>query len=372
MRAQRQEPGKSCDYTSQERHKLSEIDFLWPIIQEFMHQEITIIGGSIAGLILGVKLCNAKIPVEINEAGTFPRHRVCPEIITAEGLALLNKIVDIGPITVGPGIRKVTWFFKDRPILTKRLWKPCRAISRYLLDQKLGQLFEEKDGNLRINEGVAGTFARERQIIAYRDHDHESAWSALKGYAYGMHKSNRCDMEVHLGHNAYGLVIPVDKHCFNILVIFKATDQSKGELHEMLISELEHRNMHSLQKRLELSWLEPATFCLSRGLVFQPMEKDPEMMNIGKLSPLIPPIVSNAITAQVKHALACLPHLIDYTEGKKSWQETVKFSNQEIAQKHYNLFLMSRRFPDGLVNPTRQPAFIEHLTRSRLWPIRWL
>jgi len=38
---------------------------------------VTIVGGGLAGLTLGVGLRRRQVPVTIIEAGHYPRHRVC-------------------------------------------------------------------------------------------------------------------------------------------------------------------------------------------------------------------------------------------------------------------------------------------------------
>jgi flavin-dependent dehydrogenase len=44
---------------------------------------ITIIGGGLAGLTLGIVLRRREVPVTMIEAGHYPRHRVCGELSVA-------------------------------------------------------------------------------------------------------------------------------------------------------------------------------------------------------------------------------------------------------------------------------------------------
>src|SRR5262249_29714111 len=63
---------------------------------------ITIIGGGLAGLTLGIGLRRQGIPATIWEAGHYPRHRVCGEFISGDGqdslkrLGLWEHIVEAG------------------------------------------------------------------------------------------------------------------------------------------------------------------------------------------------------------------------------------------------------------------------------------
>src|SRR5215469_18650464 len=53
---------------------------------------ITIVGGGLAGLSLGIGLRNRGVPATILEAGTYPRHRVCGEFISGRGQTVLSKL----------------------------------------------------------------------------------------------------------------------------------------------------------------------------------------------------------------------------------------------------------------------------------------
>ena len=55
-------------------------------------QAITIVGGGLAGLTLGIGLRRKGIPVAIREAGHYPRHRVCGEFISGRGLQTLDRL----------------------------------------------------------------------------------------------------------------------------------------------------------------------------------------------------------------------------------------------------------------------------------------
>ena len=56
------------------------------------HKPITIIGGGLAGLTLGIGLRQREVPVTIWEAGNYPRHRVCGEFISGNGQAVLERL----------------------------------------------------------------------------------------------------------------------------------------------------------------------------------------------------------------------------------------------------------------------------------------
>src|SRR6185295_3071178 len=57
-----------------------------------MARTITIVGGGLAGLTLGIGLRQRGIPVAIWEASGYPRHRVCGEFISGNGPAVLQRL----------------------------------------------------------------------------------------------------------------------------------------------------------------------------------------------------------------------------------------------------------------------------------------
>jgi menaquinone-9 beta-reductase len=53
---------------------------------------VTIVGGGLAGLTLGIALRRRNIPVTVWESGAYPRHRVCGEFISGRGQAVLEYL----------------------------------------------------------------------------------------------------------------------------------------------------------------------------------------------------------------------------------------------------------------------------------------
>src|SRR5437762_6892219 len=104
-------------------------------------KEITIIGGGLGGLWLGLRLRERNVPVTILEAGEYPRHRVCGEFIA--GL----DAITIGRLGLEPVLadalrhREVAWFIGARPARIQELPSPALGISRHALDARLAEAF---------------------------------------------------------------------------------------------------------------------------------------------------------------------------------------------------------------------------------------
>ena len=57
-----------------------------------MRRALTIAGGGLAGLSLGIALRSRGVPVRVVEAGSYPRHRVCGEFISGIADAELDAL----------------------------------------------------------------------------------------------------------------------------------------------------------------------------------------------------------------------------------------------------------------------------------------
>src|SRR5438105_13624533 len=97
---------------------------------------ITIVGGGLAGLTLGIGLRRTGVPVTIWEAGHYPRHRVCGEFISGEGqdalsrLGLRDSLIDAGAIPA----RTATFFLGDLQSPIRSLPVPALCLSRFEMD----------------------------------------------------------------------------------------------------------------------------------------------------------------------------------------------------------------------------------------------
>ncbi len=72
---------------------------------------ITIVGGGLAGLTLGIGLRQRGIPVTVWEAGHYPRHRVCGEFISGRGQDVLDAA----------GLAELVSRRREQPSPTRRL-----------------------------------------------------------------------------------------------------------------------------------------------------------------------------------------------------------------------------------------------------------
>src|SRR5436190_7443798 len=104
---------------------------------------ITIVGGGLAGLTLGIGLRRSGVPVELWEAGHYPRHRVCGEFVSGRGLETLARLGLTAKLRKAGAIDASTVaFFSSRQSSTPRaLPQNALCLSRYVFDHFLAEEF---------------------------------------------------------------------------------------------------------------------------------------------------------------------------------------------------------------------------------------
>src|SRR5437588_11140978 len=102
---------------------------------------ITIVGGGLAGLSLGIGLRQRGIPVVVWEAGHYPRHKVCGEFISGRGQDTLARLGLPDPFfEAGATLARSAAFFstqKKSPVRT--LASPAICLSRFKMDALLAE-----------------------------------------------------------------------------------------------------------------------------------------------------------------------------------------------------------------------------------------
>ena len=108
----------------------------WFVASSGMQRMITIAGGGLAGLSLGIALQKRGVPVTLHEAGSYPRHRVCGEFISGVSPETLDSL-GIGHVFEdAERHRSTAWFFRGRKIFSDQLPSGL-GISRFTLDKDL-------------------------------------------------------------------------------------------------------------------------------------------------------------------------------------------------------------------------------------------
>lgn len=289
-----------------------------------MQRTITIVGGGIAGLTLGIGLRQRKVPVVVYEVGHYPRHRVCGEFISGSGTAVLRHLEIWNHfLSEGPRQATATAFFAGRRCLFRQLLpQPAFCLSRFKLDYLLAELFQQRGGQLLQGsrwkgppeEGVVFANGREVQptVEGWR-------YYGLKVHARGVEMTN--DLEMHLTDQGYVGMCGVEDNETNICGLFRRGTQLSHSASAGRV-QLAGTGDSVLAARVsQAEWLEDS-FCSVAGLSLTPRRAGTRTsLCIGDALTMIAPLTGNGMSMAVESAEVAMDPLAAFSSGRSDWHE---------------------------------------------------
>ena len=328
-------------------------------------RSIEIIGGGLAGLSLGLALRRSAVPVTLAEAGGYPRHRVCGEFITGLSRTTLARL-GLAPFLHDALLHhEVAWFINGRLARRQRLPSPARAISRHRLDARLADAFVAAGGELHTHTRGPAEEAAGRVFTTGRRRS-SSSWLGLKIHACDL--PLRCDLELHLGENAYvGLTRVEDGHV-NICGLFRRREIStKGA--ELILAYLRAADLLPLAERLAGATFHADSFSAVAAVGFDRQVADRSRVALGDACAMTPPFTGNGMAMAFQGAEAALDPLLAYARGRIEWPETRGAIHQALERRFRVRLAAADLLHPFLLRPPRQ-RWTGRLARIGLLPLR--
>jgi hypothetical protein len=334
---------------------------------------ITIVGGGLAGLTLGIGLRQRGITVAIFEAGHYPRHRVCGEFISGNGPAVLERLGLLPLVERAGAIRVHSAMFiagaNHSP--ARQLTAPALGLSRYLLDSTLANEFQRLGGELHSgsryhfptsqNEALSTSpnaattspsLPRSGGEAALRAHGKNSfdvqrsafdvrrsqcdgdgiirasgrrpqstqngwRWFGLKAHARNVNLA--ADLEMHVSDDNYVGVSRINGGEVNICGLFRGRP---GETRESAFDLLRGAPGSPLREKLAHAQFDEHSFCSIAGLSLTPHRAvDEQDCCIGDAVTMIPPVTGNGMSMAFESAEIAIDPLCGYSRGETTWAE---------------------------------------------------
>ena len=289
-------------------------------------KSITIIGGGLAGLTLGIGLRLEGVPVVIWEAGHYPRHRVCGEFISGKGQDVLRRLGLVEALrAAGARPASSAAFFTAKSQLSAwPLPEVALCVSRFVLDDCLARRFRALGGELRTGTRWRGELARQEGFVRSTGRRVESGEAGRKWFGLKAHARNvklTADLEMHFGADAYVGLCRVAEDRVNVCGFFRARRNGAFPDHswrERLAGEVGS----PLHARLSAAdWL-PESFCAVAGIsLFGPVAESE--CSIGDAFTMTPPVTGNGMSMAFESADLALAPLVEYAAGRLRWSDVL-------------------------------------------------
>lgn len=290
-----------------------------------MSRPITIVGGGLAGLTLGIALRQREVPVHLIEAGHYPRHRVCGEFIQGRGLAVLRRL-DLEGFLRGHGAREVVSaaFHSARYAgSVHTLPASALAISRYALDALLAARFQALGGSLETGERARVDGNSEGVVLATGRRPSAAVdgwrWFGLKAHARGVQL--RAGLEMHLTNHGYVGLVEVADGVVNVCGLFRRP-AAAGETAPPVRQWLGGAQGSLLAGRMVDATFDEASFSAVAGLDLRPARDfRAGPCRVGDALTMIPPFTGNGMSMAFESADLATGPLADWSRGDGGWSD---------------------------------------------------
>lgn len=320
---------------------------------------ITIVGGGLAGLTLGIGLRQRGVPVKIFEAGKYPRHRVCGEFISGRGQRSLNQL-GLGDqlIQAGGRVAETAGFFSGNfSSPQNKLPEPALCISRFALDNFLAEQFVQLGGQLNSNWRWSGNFGE--GIVRATGRRVQNSVAGWRYFGLKVHARNvelKADLEMHFVENAYVGLCRISDDEINICGLFR-TRTALSDLATQWHDWLRGPRSSALAKRLADAKFDENSFCSIAGLSLEPPAAfDYPECCIGDSLTMIPPVTGNGMSMAFESAELALEPLAHFSNGKISWNEAQQNIARCCGERFHSRLKWAQRLQKALFVPAvRQP-----------------
>ena len=328
---------------------------------------ITIVGGGLAGLTLGIGLRRCDVPAMIHEAGHYPRHRVCGEFISGRGQATLAQlglrelIDEAGAVSA----RTTAFFSTTKSTAPRPLPSAAICLSRFVLDAALAKQFRELGGEFREGDRFAGDF--DEGIVRAtgrraRTEAGGSHWFGLKIHARNV--SLAADLEMHVSPRGYVGLCRINGGEVNVCGLFRKDAGENGEArnrHELLRGQ----PGSPLRQRLAHAEFDENSFCAVAGLSMQPQPAAARAeICVGDAITMIPPITGNGMSMALESAELALVPLAAWSRDEISWSEARKIIAHDCDAAFARRLAWAKWLQRIILIPALQNPLVALATRS--------
>jgi menaquinone-9 beta-reductase len=335
-----------------------------------MLRPVTIVGGGLAGLTLGIGLRQRGIPVTIYEAADYPRHRVCGEFISGRGQTVLERLGLL------PDFKKAGAIYADTAMFLSATAKsPVRkmttralCLSRFKMDALLAAKFEQFGGHLQVRsrsnldhcgEGIVSAIGRRLDATA-----NEMRWFGVKAHITGDSPVElEADLEMHVLPDGYVGINRINDGEVNVCGLFRARPDKYRP--ESKMDWLLGPPNSQLRQRFRSAQFEPQSFCSIAGIQLKPRRAATRReCCIGDALTMTPPVTGNGMSMAFESAEIAVEPVGAYSRGEINWTDVKRQVAARCDAAFSRRLAWARLLQWMMVARAVQGGFGEFLLRS--------
>ena len=329
---------------------------------------VSIVGGGLAGLTLGLRLRQLGVPVELFEAGSYPRHRVCGEYLSGRGRECLHSLIPDQTWALA-GARCSTGlqvFRGSQRLGGQTLPRPALCLSRHRLDQLLADHLVSNGGRLhlqtrqKLGTGEGWISATGRQPVVQEE---GWRWIGLKVHALDLPMGE--DLEMHLTPYGYVGLCAVEGNRVNVCGLFR-TRETVPDLAQQWPRWLSGPTGSVLQQRLRNAHWDESSFSCVSAISLRPRRAAQQSgVRVGDAVTMIPPLTGNGMSMAVEGSFLAADPLAEWSRGEIDWAVCSRRVAQRLDLAFSSRLAWAYCLQQTILHPWGQPA-AWHL--SRLFP----
>ena len=336
-----------------------------------MPEPITIVGGGLAGLTLGIGLRQHEVPVTICEAGHYPRHRVCGEFISGDGQRSLDRLGLLAGVRAAGALAANQAMFFSGPsrMAGGSLPETALSLSRHFLDAWLAREFVRLGGDLRTGSRWTSGFtpgvvrAGGRRATAVTE-----GWRlfGLKIHARGV--TLDADLEMHFIPDGYVGLCRLPDGEVNLCGLFRSAT-TVPDLAQRWREWLGGPADSVLRSRLANARFDEDSFCSVAGLCLRPQRATERTeCSVGDALTMIPPVTGNGMSMAFESAELAIEPLARFSRGELSWPEAQATIARACDQRFTSRLRWAAAVQRALFQPLTRAALLRAAGKSAwLW-----
>lgn len=327
-----------------------------------MRRPVTIAGGGLAGLALGIALRERGVPVTLHEASEYPRHRVCGEFLSGVSDEVIGSLGIAFAVEDAVPLRSSRWHDEQGPLRDMEI--TGRGISRHLLDDRLQERFRELGGTLVTGSRLeADMVGQEGLVWAAGRPRRNSEWVGLKCHFLDLTLTH--DLEMHVGRSGYVGLARIEEGRVNVCGLFRKRETSGTKGVQLLHHYLGELGLADLSGRIAKASADVRSFCGVAGISFALSE--PRNFSIGDAAAMIPPFTGNGMSMALEAAFHAIAPVLDYAEGRIPWSKAT-IRNRKAASLTFGRRLRVANLLHPVVTNPRGTRWVRRLGMARFLP----